>query len=304
MAFKIAIRINRFSKGGPAAAVEAGMLAGAGYIERAFRAEVREEAKALSSSLVYRAIMLNREGIIRDVERDLSKFGRQVANYFTRIESPNTSSRRKRGPSPAETIQINLTGLGPAATDGAGFTVNRRFRRERPVTAIRWAALSPRTIRNKRHTTYFINSGELKQALVEGLGPAFVGLVNPAISIEKTESGDKVARIRALMNPRFRTGLLADRGAVGDRYGSEKLILSYLKTANQEVTLAKLANLGRIMEGTDTHFNRPHRPFIQPALAFWVLSRLPVVFGGAVNKALKRKRSRRADAGRQFEGVG
>lgn len=295
--FRIGITINRQAKVGSEF----------GQDLKTFRSAMEDYIKKKGAQETVQTILDNRFQIVKEIHDDVEKFGARAAKYFTNLKSPDTpapavSKRAKRAllftrdrvnnrpTARFVTVELDKSMLGQSIVS----RTNDPSQQAGPRT-LTWAALSHKTIRNKRRMagphTFFLASGNLKAALTAGLGEAYAEIVNPSITFDAQlgPNGEEVGtiKVKALMNqgartgPRFRPSLLNDFKN-SEAVKSERLILAYLKVASIERAMAKLSNIDKNHQG-------PYRPFLQPALAFWVLNRFGLVFRRAVERAVKNK---------------
>lgn len=239
------------------------------------------------------ALFLNQEMIIKEITTDATRFAQNAAKVMTRVRSPATGSVY------VSVDDVNRNFVGSATFEE--FKAGSRLV-ENGATVVSWNALTARTLANKRRRNksfgprgaadqFFVDSGELRSTLITYLGPAFASLIDPKIIFKRYREPDRVTATLTVMakNMGFaKKGVSAanlpfmSTGQAGNRAsaGSENLMVSYLRAAGARDPdlAAKLTNP-----------RGAQRPFLQPVLAFWLTTRLPIVLERAMKKAMRSK---------------
>ncbi|GJE78084.1 hypothetical protein [Methylorubrum suomiense] len=248
---------------------------------------LRQAAEAKGADRVVEAIVANQNQIVADVAADASKFAASAARIFTRIKSPPTGR-----------ISISLDDI----TRGAGVSsTDSMSKRLKGKSTVEWVALTQKTIANKRRrarrrgsrstgdvTTFFVDSGDLRQLLLTYLGPAVALLLDPKISVRRgPRKVTATISVMAQASGREKAGVTgasfpgaASPGAVARE---ESLFVRYLKRAGarddpRHPLAYKLENPAG-----------QHRPFLQNTLVFWLSTRLPVVLEKSLRMALAKR---------------
>jgi len=250
---------------------------------------MREQAERKGMDRLVAAIEANQAQIVADIAADAAKFGASAAKVFTRIKSPATGS-----------VSISLDDVARGAGVSSTDSLSKRLQGK---STVQWLALTRETIRNKQRrararrgarrsagdaTTFFVDTGELRDTLNRYLGPALVLMLDPKIRV--TRGPRKITATISVMaqaSGREKAGVTGasfpgavTRGAIAR---NESLFVRYLKRAGakddpRHPLAYKLENP-----------NGAHRPFLQNALAYWISVRLPIVLEKSLRSALAKR---------------
>lgn len=251
---------------------------------------LREQAERKGMDRLVAAIETHQAQIIADITADASKFGASAAKVFTRVTSPASG-----------TTSISLDDVARGAGVSTTDSLSKRLAGK---SVVQWQALTRATIQNKQRrararrggtrraagsaSTFFVDTGELRDTLNRLLGPALAMMLDPkikvtrgprkvtaAISIMAQASGREKAGVTGASFPGANT-----RGAIAR---NESLFVRYLKRAGakddpRHPLAYKLENP-----------NGAHRSFLQNALVFWITVRLPIVLEKSLRSALAKR---------------
>jgi hypothetical protein len=240
------------------------------------------------------AIVIGQESIIREIRLDADRFARNAASVMTRVRSPATGS-----------IYVSVDDVNRNFVGSTSFEQFKEGNRlvEGSHTVVSWNALTARTLANKRYRsrkmgprggsdTFFVDSGELRSVLTTYLGPAFAALVDPQIIVNDYPEKGKVTvtLITMAKNIGFAKKFVGrenlpflNTGSSGNAAssGNETVLVQYLRSAG-----ARDPDLGAKL----TNPRGTQRPFLQPVLAFWLTTRLPIVLERCLLRVLKSKK--------------
>ncbi len=265
------------------------------FVAAAVVEKMREAAQKRGIDAVVLALTNHQDEIIAAITADASKFAASAARVFTRIRSPASGA-----------ISISLDDV----TRGAGVTsTDSLSKRLQGKSTVEWLALTRKTVANKRRKqrargtrsrgstaqaeTFFVDSGALRDVLLQYLGPAMAALLDPRVTIKRHSRGvTATVSVMSQASGREKAGVTsssfpgaASPGAISR---GESLFTRYLKRVGvrddpRHPLAYKLENP-----------RGQHRPFLQNMLVFWLSNRLPIVFEKALKSALSKsiKRSK------------
>lgn len=253
--------------------------------------KLRRMAKKVGLEELAAALFTSKDAVLREIRVDATRFAENAAKVMTRVRSPTTGS-----------IYVSVDDVNRNFVGSSSFEEFKAGSRlvEGSHTVVSWNALTARTLARKRGRqrgfgprgspeTFFVDSGQLRSLLITYLGPAFAMLIDPQIIFTRKEEGVTVTLTVMAKNAGFaKRGvgkanapfLASGQAGNAASAGNENLMVSYLQAAGARdpKLAAKLTNPRGI-----------HRPFLQPVLAYWLTTRLPIVLERALLKALKSR---------------
>ena len=240
--------------------------------------------------------------IVEALRADANRFASNAAKVFTRIQSPATG----RGTVSISLDDVNRNIAGFSSETGRALRRTRIGDPDKGHQLIQWTALTRRTLANKRGrqkrgqlagapTTFFVDSGQLRDVLLTYLGPAMANLIDPIIKVYER---DGVVRINvSVMSKTYgmaKAGvsqanlpLLGGADSQGLTSRNETIFASALVAAGAP-------NLKGTLQERLTNPRGAQRAFLQAVLAFWLFKRLPLVFERSLMKVLASNKYRKA----------
>lgn len=257
-------------------------------------AALRAQAEKKSVERVALALEAAAPDIIAAITKDAETFGSRAARVFTKIQSP-------------EGHGVVSTALEGISRSSAIFSRDRGSSRLQGKTTVEWAALTKATLNNKRRRqraarrrrkgtsksagapeTFFVDTGALRQVLLDYMGPAFAALVDPKVVVKRGPKKVTVTlSILAQASGKEKAGVTSDSlpGIYRDaNTDSESLFVRYLKRAGAPDRDGKHP-LQRKLENP----RGKHRPFFQNTLIFWISQRLPGVLDKSLRSAIAQR---------------
>lgn len=255
---------------------------------KAMRDRVLGAIVGISDSVVIARIEPLQEEIAVAIQTDLATFARLCIRFFFSQRASTVGADRVI--TLDETLDTGLPLAGEMVQRGATMDMT-----------LFWPALSANTMKRKRRmggpgvSTYFIYTDQLAFTMETAFGDMLASMFDPRFTITTVqdarkvakgvfERGNKVASIKIRLF-RNQNDAFVLRGALGggDWSGADDLPIM-TKYLGREIA-EKLQGPGR--------GPIKKRPWVGPAIAFWVLSRAPVIVEEAVLKVMKPKKKRR-----------
>lgn len=259
-------------------------------------------AKEISESFLLR-VMSKADGIADDklkekvslieqrVASDLDKYAKQTTSFFFKQQSTDGSI-----------LFINMNRFEEGQR-GLGFTSGgiNSLEKARNIT-LRWLPLSAKTIKNKKgNRTYFVHTGNLLGFMEDNFAQFLKMIIHPSVIYtpvkrERLPTG----AFNIISHANITVSLLAGKRGrtlselpflksknpgeslndlIGRRPAENNLIKLYM---NQLVQRKLLNSPSRYEVGTE----RPIRSMVTPIIAYWVLSRFPVVASRAFKRVI------------------
>lgn len=188
--------------------------------------------------------------------------------------------------------------LDDVSRNAGVFSNDSMSKRLQGKTTVEWLALTKQTIANKRRrkagspTTFFVDSGALRDLLIEYLGPAMATLVDPRIVVRKGPRRVSVTlSLMAQASGREKAGVTGQSfpGATGGASAREEsLFVRYLKKAGAPDRDPKHPLAYKLENPRGSH-----RPFLQDTLVYWISRRLPLVLDKSLRSALAKAKKKK-----------
>lgn len=231
----------------------------------------------------------------QEIKADLERYARSALKFFFSRKSSTSK----------QDLVINLTELMGSSS---GFSSNFAITGNTTNKVLTWAPLAKSTIETKRNrgdpnpTTYFVGSGQLKADMQTQLPKFFERVLNPGIRVTFRKEYSKDSALKDKMVPiadievvvatqnkaglagvAFMRGQLTTPGPM-----KSTLLRNYLEEQIDVLAddiIVKLENRGSRKSRVKNP--RRQRPWVEAAMSFWVLNRLPLVFQQSVKKHIK-----------------